>query len=360
MTTFDGLSMGLSTLSLLSNAETRTITPENVTGEKGGACRATEGPGAGPATDLGRGWKISPLVRLQPGQVLTMADVTGPGQIQSIWMTITGNWRHSILRIYWDDQTQPSVECPISHFFCCGFNQYAQVNALPINVNPAQGFCCYFPMPFRKRCRITLESLHKDVVTVYYQINYTLTAVPDHCAYFHAQFRREKPVAFGVPYNLLDGVSGQGHFVGAYMAISPYGGHWWGEGEVKFYLDDDEFPTVTSTGLEDYFCGAYDFVRDGKYTLFSGPYCGLPQVIVPDGIYQCETMISLYRFHIMDPIRFRKNLRVEVQDLGWNTDKSRYLPRQDDFSSVAYWYQTLPTAPFPPLPSWQGLNVAMY
>lgn len=361
MSKFNGLGMGLATLSRLSDAVSRTITPENFTGEKGGACRATEGPGAGPATDLGLGWKISPLVRLQPGQVLTMADIEGPGAVQSMWMTITGNWRHSILRIYWDDQPNPSVECPVGHFFCAGWNRYAQVNALPINVNPGKGFCCYFEMPFRKRCRITLESLHKEVVTVYYQINYTLTEVPDDCAYFHAQFRRENPVQYGKTYTLLDGVEGQGQYVGTYMAISPHGGHWWGEGEVKFYIDGDEqFPTVTSTGLEDYFCGAYDFVLDGKYTIHSGPYSGLPQVVVPDGIYQCETMLGLYRFHVRDPIRFKKDLRIEVQDLGWSTDHLRYLPRQDDFSSVAYWYQTLPTKPFPPLPDWHRINVAMY
>ena len=361
MNGFNGLGMNLGNLSRLSNAESRTISPENFTGEKGGACRCTEGTGAGPAAELGVGWKVSPCVRLEPGEVFTMANIEGQGAIQSIWMTLTGNWRHSILRIYWDNQEHPSVECPVGHFFCNGWNEYAQVSALPINMTPSKGLNCFFEMPFRKRCRMTMTSMHKEVVTFYYQVNYTLTDVPEDCAYFHAQFRREKPVQYAVPYTLLDNVTGQGQYVGTYMAISPNGGHWWGEGEVKFYIDDDEeFPTISSTGLEDYFCGAYDFVVNGKYITFTTPYCGLPQVILPDGLYQSETKLGLYRFHVMDPIRFKKKLRVTAQDLGWNRDKSLYLPRQDDFSSVSYWYQTLPTAPFPEFPSWQALDVAIY
>lgn len=360
MDKFNGLGMHLGNAWRLSDAISRTITPENFTGQKGGACRATEGTGAKASAELGLGWKVSPMVRVESGEIFTLADIEGPGAIQHIWMTITGNWRHSIIRIYWDDQEQPSVECPIGHFFCAGWNCFSQVSALPINVNPGKAFNSYWEMPFKKHCRITIENINKFVVPIYYQIDYTLTEVPEYSAYFHAQFRRENSVQYAIPYTILDGVKGEGNYVGTYMALSPKSGAWWGEGEVKFYFDGDkEFPTITSTGLEDYFCGAYDFMTNKQYTPFTNLYCGLPQVILPDGRYQSETRLGLYRFHITDPIRFKKSLKVTAQDLGWNSDGTRYAARQDDISTCAYWYQTLPTAPFPKLPSWQELDIAL-
>ena len=207
MQPFNGLGVNLSNLSRMSSALTRTISPENFTGEKGGACRSTDGAAAEKAADLGIGWKVSPFVRIQPGQTFTMADIEGEGAVQSIWMTITGNWRHSIFRIYWDGQEQPSVEVPVGHFFCSGFNKFAQVNSLPINVNPGKGFSCFFEMPFRKRCRITIDSLHQEPITLYYPINYALTELPEDCAYFHAQFIRQNPVPYGKPFTLFDCVS---------------------------------------------------------------------------------------------------------------------------------------------------------
>lgn len=359
MDKFDGLGMHLGNIWRLSDAKSRTITPENFAGEKGGACRAAEGAGARAAAELGLGWKISPLVLVGPGETFTLADIEGPGAIQHIWITLTDNWRHSIIRIYWEDQEQPSVECPAGHFFCSGWNSFSQVSSLPINVNPGKAFNCYWEMPFRKRCRITIENLNKNSVQIYYQIDYTLTEVPKDCMYFHAQFRRENMVQYAIPYTILEGVKGEGSYVGTYMALSPRNSAWWGEGEVKFYLDgDEEFPTITSTGLEDYFCGAYDFMTNRQYTTFTNLYCGLPQVILPDGKYQSETRFGLYRFHIKDPIRFKESLKVTAQDLGWNSDGTLYVARQDDISSCAYWYQTLPTAPFPQLPSWQELDIA--
>ncbi len=345
-------------LSQMTDTENRTISPENPMGARSGACLATEGPGAAAASELGVGWKVSPLVRVPAGETITLSDFCGEGRVTSIWMTVTGNWRHSILRVYWDDQEQPSVECPVGHFFCAGWNQFAQVSALPVNVNPGKAFACYWDMPFRKRFRMTLESMNKTSITVYYQINLALETVSPDAAYFHAQFRRENPVTKGVPYTILDGVTGRGQFVGTYMALSPKSGAWWGEGEVKFFLDGEEHPTIASTGLEDYFCGAYDFMVRQAYTPFSTPYCGLPQVVLPDGRYESETKLGLYRFHVTDPIHFKRSLRVTAQDLGWNSDGTRYVARQDDISTAAYWYQTLPTAPFPPLPTWQDLDIA--
>jgi len=363
---FNGLGLHLGNLSRLSRALTRSISPENFDGSKGGGARATEGTGAHCARDLGRGWKISPSVRIEAGQTFTLADIEGPGAIQQIWMTPTGNWRFSILRFYWDDQEQPSVECPVGDFFACGWGEYAQVSSLAVCVNPGSAFNCYWEMPFRKRCRITLENIADEAMVLYYQINYTLTEVPDDAAYFHVQFRRTNPLPYKQPYTILDGVRGQGHYVGTYMAWQVNNNGWWGEGEIKFFLDgDDEFPTICGTGTEDYFCGSYDFdtrrrhapgVETIEYTEFTTPYSGLPQVIRPDGHYRANTRFGLYRWHIMDPIRFQSDLRVTIQALGWRSG-GRYLPLRDDIASVAYWYQTLPTAPFPPLPNRDALEI---
>ena len=355
---FSGFGMNLSNLSLVSDAESRTISPENRKGAKSGACLSDVGTGAAAASKLGLGWKVSPSLTIQSNEIITLADYEGMGSISQIWMTVTGNWRHSILRMYWDGQEQPSVECPVGHFFCAGWNKFAQVSALPVNVNPGKAFACYWEMPYRKNFRITLENSNKYPIQIYYQINFTLTGIPEDAAYFHCQFRRENPVKFAVPYTIVDDIEGRGQYVGTYMAFSPKSGAWWGEGEVKFSLDGENSPTICSTGLEDYFCGSYDFMVERAYHVFTSPYCGMPQVILPDGRYESETKIGLYRFHITDPIRFRNSLRVTAQDLGWNSDGSLYVARQDDISTAAFWYQTLPTMPFPALPDWQDLDIA--
>jgi hypothetical protein len=356
---FNGLGMNLGNLSRLSNAQTRSISPENFSGEKGQGGKATEGTGAHCAVDLGQGWKVSPSIRIEPGEVRELADIDGSGAIQQIWMTPTGHWRFSILRIYWDDQEQPSVECPVGDFFACGWNKYAQVSSLAVCVNPGSAFNCYWEMPFRKRCRITMENIAAEAMMLYYQINYTLTEVPEDCAYFHAQFRRSNPLPYGEVFTILDGVQGQGHYVGTYMAWGVNNTGWWGEGEIKFFLDGDgEFPTICGTGTEDYFCGSYNFENQQtkQYQEFTTPYAGLPQVIRPDGVYQSQQRFGMYRWHITDPVRFQQDLRVTIQALGWRSG-ARYLPLQDDIASVAYWYQTLPTAAFPELPAKDYLEV---
>ena len=351
--------MHLGNLSLISSAKTRSISPENFTGEKGEGGKATEGTGAGCARDLGQGWKVSPSVRITAGQTFTLAEIDGPGAIQQIWMTPTGHWRFAILRIYWDDQEHPSVECPVGDFFACGWQKYAQVSSLAVCVNPGSAFNCYWEMPFRKKCRITVENIAADDMTLYYQVNYTLTEVPEDAAYFHAQFRRTNPLPYKDVYTILDGVKGQGQYVGTYMAWGVNNTGWWGEGEIKFFMDGDgEFPTICGTGTEDYFCGSYNFENQitHQYQEYTTPYAGLPQVIRPDGVYSAQTRFGLYRWHVMDPIRFEQDLRVTIQALGWRTG-GRYLPLQDDIASVAFWYQTLPTAPFPALPDKDYLEV---
>lgn len=358
--TFNGLGMHMGNLSVLSNAETRSISPENFSGEKGKGGMATEGTGANAARDLGQGWKISPSVAIEAGETLTLADIVGSGAIQQIWMTPTGNWRFSILRIYWDGQDFPSVECPVGDFFAMGWGKYAQLSSLAVCVNPGSAFNCYWEMPFRRKCRITMTNIANEAMTLYYQVNYTLTEVPEDAAYFHAQFRRSNPLAYKEVFTIVDNISGQGQYVGTYMAWGSNNRGWWGEGEIKFFIDGDkEYPTICGTGTEDYFCGSYNFdvgQEHGGYREFTTPQAGLHQVIRPDGRYASQQRFGMYRWHISDPVRFKTDLRVTIQALGWRKDR-RYLPLKDDLASVAYWYQALPATAHPQLPERDELEV---
>lgn len=354
---FDGLYLNLGNLCRLSHAKTRSISPENFTGEKGKGGMSIDGPAAKAARDLGQGWKVSPYVIIKPGETFVMAEISGPGAIQQIWMTPSGNWRFSILRFYWDGEQEPSVEVPVGDFFACGWGKFAQVSSLPVCVNPGSGLNSYWVMPFRKSCRITMENLDEKEMTLYYQVNYTLTDVPEDAAYFHAQFRRANPLLYKSVYTIVDGIKGWGQYVGTYMCWQTNNTGWWGEGEIKFYMDGDkEFPTICGTGTEDYFCGSYGFTVNEKYMPFTTPHSGMPQVILPDGQWQSQTRLALYRWHIMDPVRFMQDLRVTIQALGWRSG-GRYLPLKDDISSVAFWYQKEPHAKFPKLPSKDELEI---
>jgi hypothetical protein len=354
-----GLTNSLSELYRVSDAKTFSISPENLTGEKGKGGMAIEGSASDAARDLGQGWKVNPFVVIKPGETFTMADIKGSGAIQHIWLTPTGNWRFSILRMYWDGETEPSVEAPVGDFFAMGWGQYAPISSLAVCVNPGSAFNSYWPMPFRKRARITMTNIAEEPMRLYYQIDYTQAPVPGDAAYFHAQFRRVNPLPYKDVYTIIDGIKGRGHFVGTYMAWGVNNNGWWGEGEIKFYMDGDtDFPTINGTGTEDYFCGSYNFENkaEQRYEEFTTPYSGLAQVIRPDGRYQSQQRFGLYRWHVVDPIRFTQDLRVTIQALGWRSGR-RYLPLQDDIASVAYWYQVEPHAPFPELPSKDDLEV---
>jgi hypothetical protein len=354
-----GLNADLANLYQVDPAvESRSISPENLTGGKGMGGMATTGTGANAASQLGQGWKVSPSVVIKAGTTFTLADINGPGYITHIWMTPTGNWRHEILRFYWDGETNASVECPAGDFFACGLGKYCQIQSLPVCVNPGSAFNCYWPMPFRKGARITLENIdHQDMV-LYYQIDFSRAKVPQNAGYFHAQFRCENPIKTRGLYTILDGVQGVGQYVGTYLAIKVHDSGWWGEGEIKFYLDGDtQFPTICGTGTEDYFCGSYNFENQEthKYQTFSTPYTGLAQVIPADQAYQPGQRFGLYRWHITDPVRFKKDLKVTIQALGWKPG-GLYERLAPDIASVAYWYQKEPHAPFPLLPDLNELD----
>jgi hypothetical protein len=334
------------TLPLLRNSETRSISAENPKGEKGGGAMAV--PDAqNPASALGPGWKVRPAITLPKGQTVTLADIAGPGTIQHIWITVDPKaYRDCLLRFYWDGETGPSIETPLGDFFVTAYNTRYKVNSLMVAVNPSGGFNSYWPMPFRKHARITIENQStEDIGGFFYQITYALEPVPENAAYLHAQWRRAMTTREHPEHVLLDGVRGQGQYVGTFLAWEQLSNGWWGEGEIKFYIDGDQgHPTINGTGTEDYFGGAWGF-GDPSQT-FTALYSGYPFYGHEAGQIPRH---SLYRWHVMDPIRFRKDLRVTIQALGW-WPNGKFQPLTDDISSVAYWYQTEPHQPFPPMP----------
>ena len=352
----------MSGLCQVKDADTRSISPENLTGEKGKGGMATleEGSAAHAARELGQGWKVNPYVHIEPGATFTLAETTGMGFINHIWMTPAGEYRTMILRFYWDGETDPSVEVPVGDFFAAGWGmgKEPRISSLAVCVNPRSGFNSYWQMPFKKGFRVTMENLGEKKATVYYQIDYSLEAVAEDTPAFHAQFRRVNPLPEKEVYTIVDGIRGRGHYVGTYLAHGANSPGWWGEGEIKFYIDGDaEFPTICGTGEEDYFCGSYGYNENqqgDKYTYesFSSLYTGFYHVPY-DGK---QRRFGEYRWHITDPVRFEQDLRVTIQSLGWQSE-GRYLPLQDDLASVAYWYQSEPHSPFPALPGKNNLIV---
>jgi len=340
------LMTGLGSIPMLSASVTRSINAENPKGEKGKGAMA-DPKGKGPGANLGAGWKIRPCITLKPASTTTLANIKGPGVIQHIWITVnTKAYRNCILRIYWDGEKAPSVEAPVGDFFACGHELRTKIVSQPIAVNPSGGFNSYWPMPFRKSAKVTIENQwHEEISGFFYQITYALGEVPENAAYLHAQWRRSVTTREYPEHVLLDVVRGQGHYVGAYIAWTCFSDGWWGEGEVKFYIDGDkEFPTVCGTGTEDYFGGAWGFHGpDDHEEPFTTAYLGLPLVhLEPTSVRK----FGMYRWHIMDPIRFAADLRVTIQALGW-WPNGKFEPLTDDLASVAYWYQTEPHGAFP-------------
>lgn len=351
----------LSEITQYKKMQSRAITPENPTGEKGKAAMLP--------SPLGPSRKGKGAIPLKSGEETVIAQIEGPGIIRHMWMTIRdrtefGSFvlRDLILRIYWEDSEFPAVESPLGDFFCNGFGQRCDVNSLPIVVNPTGGFNSYFEMPFQRAARVTIENQHpKDMTSFFYTINYALVEeLPEETMYFHANWRRERITNYQQDYQLISGLKGSGYYVGTYLALTCLERYWWGEGEFKFYIDgDSDYPTITSTGTEDYFGGAWAFHEFDEFGRphaknYCTPFLGYPYQsnrdttrerfetgklnavhAFGDDALPCH---GLYRWHLQDPIVFNEDLTVTLQQIG--NDDVQLFERQDDVATVAYWYST--------------------
>lgn len=338
---------------------TFSVSPENLTGEKGKGGMAVIGSASHAARELGQGWKVNPYLVSQPGETKILADVKGQGAIKHFWITDSAKaGRLLILRIYFDGHENPAVEAPLSDFFCnADYTEYRQLSSLAICFNPNRGMNCYFEMPYFKSFRVEIENTGTAPCQIYYQIDCEEKVLAPETLYFHAQFRRINPLPYLQPYTILDNIKGNGHYVGTYMHWGVKSNGWWGEGEIKFYIDNDtEFPTICGTGTEDYFCGAYDFEVNGDYIEFSTPYSGMQKVCHTDETYRSQRYFDMFRWHVVDPVYFKENLRITIQALGWRSE-GRYLPLQDDISSVAYWYSDTLDDVYPEFPGRNDLEI---
>ena len=281
----------LNNLTTKKDIRTFSVSPENLTGEKGKGGMATEGSASRAARELGQGWKVNPYLICEAREKIVLADIKGQGAIKHIWIAdSTKGGRLLILRIYFDGHENPAVEAPLSDFFAnAELTEYRQLTSLAMCVNPARGLNCYFEMPYFKGFRIEIENISPEACRVYYQIDCEEKKLPEGTLYFHAQFRRVNPLPYMEPYVILDNIKGCGHYVGTYMHWGVKTNRWWGEGEIKFYIDgDQEFPTICGTGTEDYFGGAWNFDVDGAYVEFSTPYAGMYKVRQTDGLYKSQ------------------------------------------------------------------------
>jgi hypothetical protein len=290
-------------------------------------------------------------IPIEPGATAVIADLQGPGKIVHIWFTVFHVDPHYAskltLRMYWDGEEHPSVECPLGDFFGVGMGMNVSFASLPIRVS-AEGRArnCYWPMPFRKSARITITNeSDQPCRSVYYYVDWQKhKSIPADAAYFHAMYRQEFPCVMGTNYLFAD-IKGRGHYVGTVQSVYHTSDGWYGEGDDFFFIDGEEEPSLRGTGTEDYFCDAWGFRQQ------EGPFYGIP---VWEGMFAGKRG-SAYRFHIPDPVTFRKSLRVEIEHKGSEDfpDKTRtgFIERDDMMSSVAFWYQTEPHKPWPALPA---------
>lgn len=342
----------------------RSFTAENPTAAPGAGGRA--------ASVLGAGRKGAPCLTIPAGQTVTLADASGAGEIRHVWCTVAPHTeavgfvlRDLVLRAYWDGSDTPSVEVPLGDFFCNGNGQRSLVTSAQVLVAPTSGMNAYFRMPFHDGARITIENQHPvDVEGFFYQIDWV--EIPDPTTVpalrFHAEFRRENPTRPAEDYTLIDGVTGRGVFLGSYLTIVALERYWWGEGEMKFFIDGDtDHPTICGTGTEDYYGGAWAFQdrlssdTEPEVLTYSAPYVGYPTYITRDRSQQAvyatpmAPVHGMYRWHLPDPIYFHTDLRVTLQQIGQVGPD--LVERADDVSSVAYWYQESAGSTGHPFPS---------
>lgn len=277
---------------------------------------------------------------IAPGETAVLADIKGPAAIHHIWVTIAAEafyGRKLVLRMYWDGEKAPSVETPIGDFFSVGHGLNRNLSSIPINCSSeGRARNCYWYMPFRSSARITVTNEgSRRVGAFYYYIDYRkLASLPSRTPYFHAQYRQEMPCIQGKNYLILE-TKGEGHYVGCNLSILQRAMGWWGEGDDMIYVDGEKFPSLHGTGSEDYFSDAWGMRED------ENPFYGCP---LQESDFQTGSKATVYRFHLPDPIPFKKSIRITIEHGHANN-------RSDFFSSVAYWYQIEPHKPFPPLPS---------
>jgi hypothetical protein len=261
-----------------------------------------------------------------------------------MWLTVDRDaYRSVVLRIFWEDEPLPAVEAPLGDFFANGHGVRCPVNSLPIVVNSSGGFNSYWQMPFQRRARIEVENQwHKDFPHFFFQISGVKTVLPRPPLYFHGQWRRSTTRREHPEHTIIESIEGRGVYTGAYLAWSQLSDQWWGEGEIKMYIDGDkDHPSICGTGTEDYFGGAWGF-QDGTYsTAFLGYHQQDDTGAIPRH--------GMYRWHILDPIHFSRDLRITIQALGWWPDQT-FQPLADDIASTAFFYLDSPTASNRPIP----------
>jgi hypothetical protein len=310
--------------------ESRSISYENRTGEKGAGGKA--------ASKIGPGRKGSPAVNIEAGTTFELCDIAGPGAIRHIWMTTRGdpvNLRSLVIRAYWEGQEHPSIESPLGDFMGIGHGKVVGYQSAVHSVGERAGMNIWLPMPFSKRARMTITNEGEKQTVLFYQIDYTINdQFPDGFGRLHVLFRRENPTTLKKDFELLPLRKGRGRFVGSIIGIHSLSANWWGEGEIKVYFDGDtEFPTICGTGSEDY-VGLSWGIQQTPF-LYNG--CSLDQ----DGF------VCMYRWHLPDPIYWKKDCRVTIQQIGW---RGGLYERQDDWSCATFWYEPVPSEKLPPLP----------
>lgn len=339
-----------------SDLQSRSISFENMTGEKGGGGKA--------ASPLGPGRKGAPTRDILPGETIELANIDGPGMIRHIWMTLwktPEDMRSLVIRVYWDGQEHPSIEAPVGDFFGFAHGHTSAFESAVHSVSELYGMNIWLPMPFRENARVTLTNEADHFIGVFFNIDYTLgDSLPQDVGRLHVAFDRQNLTTLKEDFELLPRREGRGRYIGAVIGVRPLtyveGHDWWGEGEVKIYLDgDEEYPTINGTGAEDYVGQAFGVQPT------SAAFHGASYVDEDDA---GQRYVSMYRWHLPDPIYWQEDIRVTMQQIGWGEkpwegegepDSAWYLSelfeREDDYSVAAFWYEAIPSAPLPEFPS---------
>ncbi len=309
----------------------RSISFENPTGETGSAGKAS--------SNLGAGRKGAPARDMKPGESVQLCDIAGPGTIRHIWVTCNHkpeDLRSFVIRVWYDDQEHPSVECPLGDFFGMAHGKVMPYHSAVHSVGPSAGMNLWLPMPFAKRVKITCTNESAKKTPLFYQIDYTLgDKHPADVGRLHVMFRRENPTTLKQDFELLPLRKQKGRFIGSIIGIrNLHPDQWWGEGEIKVYMDGDkDNPTLCGTGSEDY-VGLSWGIQQTPY-LYNG--CSLNQ----------KHFVSMYRWHLPDPIMWQKEARITIQQIAY---KKGLEETQDDWSCATFWYEPVPSAPLPPMP----------